>query len=158
MARVNTIKVLRATRAALTSQAGSSGLIAGEPYLITDEGRIAVATSTSAFETFVKESEITPNTVTLTSGDTTPSVAALGGRNGVVYLPATSNYTITNFDDGSDGQEILVFHSGTHNVTVNRANAYLSGSTNQTIVANGSLRLLKLGSFWYQVGPTMSAG
>lgn len=58
MARGASIKVLRTTRANLNTQAAANGLIAGEPYLITDEGRIAVALTTSTYETCAKASEI----------------------------------------------------------------------------------------------------
>lgn len=61
MARGNAIKVLRTTRANLDTQAGLSGLLAGEPYLITDEGRFAVATSASAYVAFAKQAEARPS-------------------------------------------------------------------------------------------------
>lgn len=44
MARNARIQVLRTTRANLDAQASASGLYEGEPYLITDEGRLAVGT------------------------------------------------------------------------------------------------------------------
>ncbi|AFL75402.1 hypothetical protein [Thiocystis violascens] len=49
MARQTTVRIIRATRAALDAQAGASGLLAGEPYLIEDEGRIAVGTAAGAY-------------------------------------------------------------------------------------------------------------
>jgi hypothetical protein len=49
MAREIPLQILRTTRAALDAQAGASGLLAGEPYLITDEDRIAVGTATGAY-------------------------------------------------------------------------------------------------------------
>lgn len=61
MARQATIKVLRTTRSALDTQAGASGLIEGEPYLITDEGRFAIATSASAYSTFRRMGENVEN-------------------------------------------------------------------------------------------------
>lgn len=156
MARGNTIKVLRTTRANLDSQKAASGLIAGEPYLITDEDRFAVATAVNAYVDFARLSEMSPNAATLTSGDTTPSVAALGGRNGILLLPATTNYTITNFDDGAQFQEIVIHHIGTHNVTIDRSNAYLEGASNKVLVPNGSIRLLKRNSYWFQTSPMVS--
>lgn len=57
MARDATIKLLRSTRSALNAQAALSGLIAGEPYLITDEDRLAIGTSSTTYETFQKSSE-----------------------------------------------------------------------------------------------------
>lgn len=49
MARGNPIKFLRTTRANLDVQKAASGLIAGEPYLITDELLLAVATATNGY-------------------------------------------------------------------------------------------------------------
>ena len=54
-------KVKRGTRAQIDSAAATGGLIAGEPYLITDENRIAVGVSASAFEPMAKHSELPVN-------------------------------------------------------------------------------------------------
>jgi hypothetical protein len=47
----------RGTRAQLNSAASSNALIAGEPYFITDEGRLAIGLSASTYEVFAKVSE-----------------------------------------------------------------------------------------------------
>jgi hypothetical protein len=52
------IKIKRATREQLNTAAAANGLLQGEPYLITDEDRIAVGLSASTYKTFAKESEI----------------------------------------------------------------------------------------------------
>lgn len=57
MARSNSIKVLRATRANLNTEAAGAGLLPGEPYLITDENRLAVGLSTTTYQDFAKLSE-----------------------------------------------------------------------------------------------------
>jgi hypothetical protein len=57
VARNKTIKILRTTRANLNAQAAVSGLIEGEPYFITDEKRVAVASGVNEYSAFVKESE-----------------------------------------------------------------------------------------------------
>lgn len=57
MAIKNRVQHIRCTRAGLVALAASSGLFIGEEYLLTDESRIAVALSTSTFETFAKQSE-----------------------------------------------------------------------------------------------------
>jgi hypothetical protein len=49
MARNLAIKCLRATRAALTTQAGSSNLLEGELYLITDEAVLAIGLTDSTY-------------------------------------------------------------------------------------------------------------
>lgn len=62
----------RGTRAALTTMAGASALLVGQAYLLTDEARLAVATSVSAFQTFQKQGEAIP-TSQVTNLDTTLS-------------------------------------------------------------------------------------
>lgn len=52
-----TLKIKRGTRAQITTAAGASQLAAGEPYLITDEARIAIGTSATSFMDFAKLSE-----------------------------------------------------------------------------------------------------
>lgn len=46
------------TRAALVALASAVGLIPRQLYVITDESRLAIATSTSAFTDFAKLSEV----------------------------------------------------------------------------------------------------
>lgn len=70
MARGQTIKFLRTTRANLETQKTASGLILGEPYLITDENRIAIATAVNAYYDFALKSE-------LHSAETTTTIGAL---------------------------------------------------------------------------------
>jgi hypothetical protein len=53
------IKFKRGTRAQLDAAAAANALDAGEPYLITDEGRIAIGLSASTYEVFAKVSETT---------------------------------------------------------------------------------------------------
>lgn len=70
----------RGTRSALTTLAGSSGLLTGQVYLLTDEEhRPAVAKSSSAFETVALESDLSagwfPNLVSLSSGVTVTDTA-----------------------------------------------------------------------------------
>ena len=45
----NTIKIKRGTRTQLNAAASASGLVQGEPYLITDENRLAVGLSASTY-------------------------------------------------------------------------------------------------------------
>jgi len=49
VARITPIRLLRTTQANLDSQGGSSNLLEGEPYWITDEGRLAVGTGTGSY-------------------------------------------------------------------------------------------------------------
>jgi hypothetical protein len=51
------IQIKQGTRGDLDTAAGASGLHQGEPYLITDEGRLAVGTGTGTYEAMAKEGE-----------------------------------------------------------------------------------------------------
>lgn len=51
------IKVKRGTRAQLDAAATANQLNQGEPYLITDEDRIAIGLSASSYKDFAKLSE-----------------------------------------------------------------------------------------------------
>lgn len=83
---------------------------------------------------------------TYTAGDTTPSVA-----NGVTYMRIAnaSPVTITNFDDGVEGQELtLVFDDA--NTTVNRANAVLDGGANFVSTQYDTLTLVRGPNYWHE--------
>lgn len=47
----------RGTRAALNAKAGAGTIVAGQPYLITDENRLAVGLTTTTYEVYAKGSE-----------------------------------------------------------------------------------------------------
>lgn len=57
MARDKTIKFLRTTRANLNTQKAANNLLVGEPYLITDEARLAVGTANNDYVDFAKTTE-----------------------------------------------------------------------------------------------------
>jgi len=52
-----TLRVKRGTRAQLNAAAAADWLSQGEPYLITDEGRLAVGTGSDSYEPMAKQSE-----------------------------------------------------------------------------------------------------
>ena len=54
---MSSLKIKRGSYAQLVAAATANKLKEGEPYLITDQGRIAVGTSTSTFEVFAKVRE-----------------------------------------------------------------------------------------------------
>lgn len=49
--------MLKSTRANLVTQGSANNLVNGEPYLITDEGRLAVGTGVNAFSAMAKQTE-----------------------------------------------------------------------------------------------------
>ncbi len=61
---MSSLKIKRGSYAQLAAAATADQLKEGEPYLITDQGRIAVGTSTSTFEVFAKLSEVSQNAFT----------------------------------------------------------------------------------------------
>ncbi len=67
------IKIKRATREQLDTAAAANGLLQGEPYLITDEDRIAVGLSVSTYEVYAKDvhshSDLHTRKHSVTSGD-----------------------------------------------------------------------------------------
>lgn len=52
------VQHMRGTRAALNALAAGSGLLPGQVYVLTDESRLAVALTTSTYQTFARENEI----------------------------------------------------------------------------------------------------
>jgi hypothetical protein len=80
----NTLRIKRGTRAQLDSAASAGDLLAGELYLITDEGRIAVGTASSGYVRMARLDEIGGGD---TGGGTQPM-----GLSGVLFTVAgTSN-------------------------------------------------------------------
>jgi len=74
----------RGTRAALNALVASSSIVAGQVYLIIDEGRLAVGLTTTTYETFSKTSEPV-RTVNGTAPDGAGNVAVSSlGTNPVV--------------------------------------------------------------------------
>lgn len=67
MARATPIRFLRTSRAALNTQSGASGLLQAEPYLITDEGRLAVGTAPNAYVALPTAADV--NARVLRTGD-----------------------------------------------------------------------------------------
>ena len=51
------IRFKRGSRSAINAAAAASGLAAGEPYLITDESRIAVGTAANTYKAFVRQDD-----------------------------------------------------------------------------------------------------
>lgn len=82
------VKIKRGTRAQITTAATNNQLAAGEPYLITDEARIAVGTSASSFMDFAKLSEAG-------GGGGSTNTAIEGG------FPDSSYAAITPIDGGT---------------------------------------------------------
>jgi hypothetical protein len=87
MARNVLLKLLRATRAALNSAGAAHGLTQGEPYLITDEGRLAVGTGTDTYAALALQSELRAIWVgTSAPSDTTAYPLWWDAESGILFL------------------------------------------------------------------------
>ena len=84
--------------------------------------------------------------ISYTAGDTTPSVLNAS----FMDIANSGAVTISNFDDGVNGQ-VIVLHFQDANTTINRANAYLSGGVNFVSSANDTLTLIRVANVWTEV-------
>jgi hypothetical protein len=85
-------------------------------------------------------------------GDTSPSVK----NTTFMSISNGGATTITNFDDGYEGQVIMLYFTD-GNTTINRDNCYLAGGTNFTSSADDTLTLQRIGSNWYEVARSVNA-
>lgn len=73
------IRLPRGTQAALDALAGSSSLLEGEAYWLTDTDRIAVALTTSTYAMFYRTTELgTGATKNISVGTSAPGSPATG--------------------------------------------------------------------------------
>lgn len=79
------IRFKRGTLAQLNTAAGNNGLVAGEPYLVTDIGAFALATSDEDFDLYVKVGEL------LSGATKIEIVSSLPGSpdNNTIYIVTT---------------------------------------------------------------------
>lgn len=84
----NLIKIKRGTLTQLDTAATGNQLIQGEPYLITDEGRLAVGLTSATYAAFAKTTEVQP-----IDGDLT-AIAALVGNTGFLKKTAANTWVL----------------------------------------------------------------
>jgi hypothetical protein len=80
----NLLKIKRGTKAQLDAAVTANTLNLGEPYLITDQNRIAIGTGSNSYEVFAKSSEIQALDADLT---------AISGLTGTGFLKRTGTDT-----------------------------------------------------------------
>ena len=88
--------------------------------------------------------------VTFVIADATPSVAG-GNRFKEVNTAPT---TITAFDDGTDGQILIILFTTGNTTIQDGANLQLNGGVNFVGSANDILELVRFDTIWYQVAPS----
>ena len=84
--------------------------------------------------------------ITATDQDTTPSV---GGTNSLI-LANTVATTITEFDDGLDGQILVCAFSDGNTTITDGTNIFLSGSVNYNPAATAILTFIRVSGNWYE--------
>ncbi len=79
--------------------------------------------------------------------DATPSVAE-----GSLYTEANSAATlITNFDDGREGQEIILTVTSANTTLANNANIKTTTGANKPLSADRAYRLVRANGTWWEV-------
>jgi hypothetical protein len=81
-----TVRIKRGTRAQLNAAASSSSLLSGELYLITDENRLAVGTSSSTYQAAAKSGEVVEYFGNVISSPTQPVDAG----DGILWINTSS--------------------------------------------------------------------
>ena len=91
-------------------------------------------------------------TVTFTNADATPSVA--GGNR---FKEANTGATIiTAFDDGADGQIIVILFTTGNTTIQDGANLQLNGGVNFVGTANDILTLVRFDTVWYEISRSVN--
>ena len=83
---------------------------------------------------------------TATDGDTTPSVLGLSQ----LVLNNGSPTTITQLDDGEDGQRVALYCTGSDTTLTDGANIVCAGGSNVVLADGESAIFEKIGSIWLQ--------
>ena len=95
---MSSLKIKRGSYAQLVAAATADQLKEGEPYLITDQGRIAVGTSTSTFEVFAKIEEASAAQVAILTNTQQSTVTTYADITQLVLpVKANSLYEISCF-------------------------------------------------------------
>lgn len=84
----NLIKVKRGTLTQLNTAGTNNLLVEGEPYLITDQGRLAIGLTSATYAAFAKTTEVQPLDADLTA------ISALTGTSGFLKKTAENTWTL----------------------------------------------------------------
>lgn len=90
---------------------------------------------------------------TASDGDTTPSVA----KQNLLLLNNTGATTITNLDDGTEGQLVVLVFNNANTTIADNANIFLNAGVNWNAPGNATLTLIYSASKWIEIGRGHSA-
>lgn len=93
----NLLKIKRGTRAQLNSAVSGNTLNLGEPYLITDEARIAVGTGSNTFADFAKVAELP----TVNNGTLSLAIGAAAATNNAITVSNGSGFSANTATNAS---------------------------------------------------------
>jgi hypothetical protein len=157
MARAQPIKILRTLRSALITEAGSSNLLVGEPYLITDENKLAIGTSVNSYMEVL--SSVSPSFTAGISGkgDGTNPIADFknASSSSVITIDNTGIMSILDSTDSTSTTTGALKVSGGLGVT---KNITVGGCIKETVYTitdaaafelnpnNGAIQLITLGA------------
>ena len=180
----NLLKIKRGTRAQLNAAVTGNTLNLGEPYLITDENRIAVGTGSNSYEVFAKSSEIQALDADLTaiSGltgtgflkrtgvdtwalDTNTYLTALTDTLATVTARGATTSTAVTLNGGATiGSTGLVVNGSTSGTATVVATAIAGGATLTLPATTGTLALtsqiptVNNGTFTLNIGSAAASG
>jgi len=113
------IRFKRGTKANLDSLATNSQLLAGEPYFITDENRIAVGLTASTYEVFAKVSEAGGGGGGIEKH--VQSNLSIDGNNGnyfIVSINSNSGFTLSNIVTDVNYTFLITNTHGSNTITI----------------------------------------
>jgi hypothetical protein len=179
----NLLKIKRGTRAQLNAAVTGNTLNLGEPYLITDENRIAVGTGSNSYEVFAKSSEIQALDADLTaiSGltgtgflkrtgadtwalDTNTYLTTLTDTLATVTGRGASTSTAVTLSGGATiGSSGLIVNGSTSGTTTIVASAAASGTltlpaSTGTLALTSQLPTVNNGTFTLNIGTAAATG
>lgn len=150
----NILKIKRGTKTQIDTAGTNQQLIQGEPYLITDEGRMAIGLTSATYAAFAKTTEVQPLDADLTA------IAGLTGTGILTRVGAdswafdtntylTGNQTISLSGDATG--------SGTTAITVTLANTGVTAGTYTKLTVDSKGRATAGSSLLASDIPTLTA-
>lgn len=150
----NILKIKRGTKTQIDTAGTNQQLIQGEPYLITDEGRIAIGLTSATYAAFAKTTEVQPLDADLTAiaGLTGTGILTRVGANSWAFdtnTYLTGNQTISLSGDATG--------SGTTAITVTLANSGVTAGTYTKLTVDSKGRATAGSSLLASDIPTLTA-
>lgn len=158
MARNVTIKLLRATKAALDTAKGSSGLLLGEPYLITDTKQVAIGTAVNDYVPMLPHLPVGTATNSFSVDCRNSHVWYITLDSTAVAFPATN----TNMPEGIPVTYIILASGAARTFTIPNTASHVTASERSIEIASGGICevsvMLYNSVYYYQVVNGMVGG